>query len=106
MFPRSCLRWADSKSNSSTRLPRTTTTRVSSGWVASIRILLGIWELLEASRREQPVAAKAVGLFHGPPDSGGMGRPKRSAMPELPRRRSAAADNARRLGHLAARGLV
>src|ERR1700719_421000 len=42
MLPRSCLRLADSKSNSSTRLPRRTTTRVSSGWVASISILLGI----------------------------------------------------------------
>src|SRR5215212_6602255 len=42
MLPRSCLRLADSKSNSSTRLPRRTTTRVSSGWVASISILLAI----------------------------------------------------------------
>src|SRR5215467_10812543 len=106
MLPRSCLRWADSKSNSSTRLPRTTTTRVSSGWVASISILLGIWELLEAARREQPVAAGAVGLFHGPPDSGVMGRPKRASMPEALRRRSAAADDARRLVHLTVRGLV
>jgi hypothetical protein len=30
-------------------LPRTTTTRVSSGWVASINILLGILELLTAA---------------------------------------------------------
>jgi hypothetical protein len=30
-------------------LPRTTTTRVSSGWVASINILLGILELLDAA---------------------------------------------------------
>src|SRR5215813_2510363 len=42
MLPRSCLRLADSKSNSSTRWPRRTTTRVSSGWVASTSILLGI----------------------------------------------------------------
>src|SRR6476620_7182270 len=49
MLPRSCLRWAVSKSNSSTRLPRTTTTRVSSGWVASINILLGILGLLTAA---------------------------------------------------------
>src|ERR1700733_12572019 len=42
MLPRSCLRCADSKSNSSTRLPRRTTTRVSSGWVASMSILLAI----------------------------------------------------------------
>src|ERR1700749_3329759 len=48
MLPRSCLRWAVSKSNSSTRLPRTTTTRVSSGWVASINILFWIFEILSA----------------------------------------------------------
>src|SRR5262245_65142752 len=42
MLPRSCLRLADSKSNSSTRFPRTTSTRVSSGWVASMSILLAI----------------------------------------------------------------
>jgi hypothetical protein len=42
MLPLSCLRCADSKSNSSTRLPRKTTTRVSSGWVASMSILLAI----------------------------------------------------------------
>src|ERR1700675_2085182 len=42
MLPRNCLRWAVSKSNSSTRLPRSTTTRVSSGWVASINILSAI----------------------------------------------------------------
>src|SRR6266446_3412176 len=47
MLPRSCLRLADSKSNSSTRLPRRTTTRVSSGWVASISILLGIDQSLD-----------------------------------------------------------
>src|SRR5208282_3216758 len=44
MLPRSCLRCADSKSNSSTRLPRKTITRVSSGWVASMSILLAIWK--------------------------------------------------------------
>src|SRR5258708_38491664 len=44
MLAISCLRLADSKSNSSTRLPRRTTTRVSSGWVASISILFGIDE--------------------------------------------------------------
>src|SRR5256886_10249585 len=49
MLPRSCFRCAVSKSNSSTRLPRTTTTRVSSGWVASINILFGILELLTAA---------------------------------------------------------
>jgi hypothetical protein len=35
-------------------LPRTTTTRVSSGWVASINILLGILELMTAA-----------GAYHG-----------------------------------------
>jgi hypothetical protein len=35
-------------------LPRTTTTRVSSGWVASISILLGIFKLLAAA-----------GAYHG-----------------------------------------
>src|SRR5262245_5898694 len=49
MLPRSWRRLADSKSNSSTRLPRTTTTRVSSGWVASISILLAIDESLFAN---------------------------------------------------------
>src|SRR5690242_16550956 len=42
MLPFSCRRLDDSKSKSSTRLPRTTTTRVSSGWVASISILLAM----------------------------------------------------------------
>src|SRR6516225_2184505 len=42
MLPLSCFLCADSKSNSSTRLPRKTTTRVSSGWVASMSILLAI----------------------------------------------------------------
>src|ERR1700721_564990 len=57
MLPRSCLRLADSKSNSSTRFPRTTTTRVSSGWVASMSILLAIELTLEgalASARPAP----------------------------------------------------
>src|ERR1700757_3360299 len=47
MLPLNCLRCADSKSNSSTRLPRKTTTRVSSGWVASMSILLAICKSLE-----------------------------------------------------------
>src|SRR2546427_1864453 len=57
MLPRSCLRLADSKSNSSTRLPRRTTTRVSSGWVASISILLGIDQSLDGRRRRGRPAA-------------------------------------------------
>src|SRR5277367_1018245 len=40
MLPRSGFLLADSKSNSSTRLPLRTTTRVSSGWEASMIILL------------------------------------------------------------------
>src|SRR5881398_1633253 len=50
MLPFSCRRLADSKSNSSTRLPRRTTTRVSSGWVASISILLAIDRSLDGGR--------------------------------------------------------
>jgi len=50
MLPLSCLRCADSKSNSSTRLPRRTTTRVSSGWVASMSILLAICKSHEGRR--------------------------------------------------------
>src|SRR5580700_2673600 len=50
MLPRSCLRCADSKSNSSTRLPRKTTTRVSSGWVASMSILLAILQSHDGRR--------------------------------------------------------
>src|SRR6185437_2824078 len=42
MFPLSGFLLADSKSNSSTRLPLSTTTRVSSGWDASMIILLDI----------------------------------------------------------------
>src|SRR5215467_7423944 len=57
MLPRSCLRLADSKSNSSTRLPRRTTTRVSSGWVASMSILFGIEYSLDGRHpRRRPAA--------------------------------------------------
>src|SRR4029078_8914653 len=56
MLPRSCLRLALSKSNSSTRLPRSTTTRVSSGWVASINIF------------------SAIGKSHSPATSHGLAR--------------------------------
>ena len=49
MLPRNCFLLAASKSNSSTRLPRTTTTRVSSGWAASISILFAIDECLHGS---------------------------------------------------------
>src|SRR5689334_19011528 len=60
IFPRNWRRLADSKSNSSTRLPRTTTTRVSSGWVASISILLAIDESLFAN----PASGRAHGRRH------------------------------------------
>src|SRR5260221_14469709 len=42
MLPRSCFLELLSKSNSSTRLPSITTPRVSSGWAASMSILLVI----------------------------------------------------------------
>src|ERR1700741_2271444 len=42
MFPLSGRLLADSKSNSSTLLPSRTTTRVSSGWLASISMRLGM----------------------------------------------------------------
>src|SRR5262245_3954867 len=68
MLPRSCLRLADSKSNSSTRLPRRTTTRVSSGWVASISILLGIDQSLDRKRPHSRVRAP-----HGRPKAAQQG---------------------------------
>src|SRR5271156_5179046 len=51
MLPRSGFLLADSKSNSSTLLPLSTTTRVSSGWEASIIILLDMLNSLEARPR-------------------------------------------------------
>ena len=48
MLPRSGLLLADSKSNSSTRLPLSTTTRVSSGWEASMIILFAMKNSLAA----------------------------------------------------------
>src|SRR5690625_5073599 len=42
MLPASCLLLTDSKSKSSTLFPSSTTTRVSSGWVASISIFFDI----------------------------------------------------------------
>src|SRR6478752_9619431 len=69
MLPRSCLRLALSKSNSSTRLPRSTTTRVSSGWVASINILSAIGKSHWAAnshglaRRRRKSNVRGVGLI-------------------------------------------
>src|SRR3954463_12300616 len=57
MLPLSGLREAVSKSNSVSLVPSTTTTRVSSGWLASINIRRAIGALLEAwgtDRRERP----------------------------------------------------
>src|SRR5262252_51693 len=65
MLPLSCLRCADSKSNSSTRLPRKTTTRVSSGWVASMSILLAIGRS-HGDRARSCRAASAGGEDNGP----------------------------------------
>ena len=66
MFPRSGLLLADSKSNSSTRLPRRTTTRVSSGWEASMIILLAMANSL-AARQNSPRGP------NGPPDCAARG---------------------------------
>ena len=72
----------DSKSNSSIRLPRTTT-RVSSGWEASMSILLGIIRFLPAAagrvRRRQPAAERNDGNLRGPDDFASAGH-RRSAM--------------------------
>src|SRR6516162_1286336 len=65
MLPLNCLRCADSKSNSSTRLPRKTTTRVSSGWVASMSILLAIGKSHGDHARSRR-AASAGGEETGP----------------------------------------
>src|SRR6516165_7597654 len=66
ILPRSCLRVADSKSNSSTRWPRRTTTRVSSGCAASTSILLGIDRSLDgrlAGARRNKAARAEPGLI-------------------------------------------
>src|SRR5580704_2908467 len=73
MLPRSCLRCADSKSNSSTRLPRRTTTRVSSGWVASMSISLAILQSHDGRRavcsaphrRRETGASPIIGEWDG-----------------------------------------
>src|SRR5215213_1963198 len=62
MFPRSCRLEADSKPNSSTFWLRTTTTRVSSGWEASISILFAITNAPHGDRRRRswPVARRVL----------------------------------------------
>src|SRR5258708_7573775 len=94
MLPRSCLRWAVSKSNSSTRLPRTTTTRVSSGWVASINILLGILELMTAAGAYGGGRISRPRGTGGPPRFGGGGEGK--TPPRGPRRTGAPTRKGRR----------
>src|SRR5579863_5678620 len=66
MFPRRGLLLADSKSNSSTRFPRRTTTRVSSGWEASMIILLAMANSLAG--RENSLQGPS-----GPPDCAARG---------------------------------
>src|SRR6478609_3222422 len=99
MLPRSGLLLADSKSNSSTRLPRSTTTRVSSGWEASMIILLAMINSLVA--REQALRGAIA-----PPDRaardvyGGDGKIRENGgerrRNELFRRRRAIANRLRR----------
>src|SRR5881392_476592 len=94
MLPRSCLRLADSKSNSSTRLPRRTTTRVSSGWVASTSILLDIDQSLDGrlAHRSPPLgrrktARPKTGLTVGEVMKVGRARDQRAAGSEARRDR-------------------
>ncbi len=63
-MPLSCLRSADSKSNSSIRLPLTTATRVSSRWRASISIRVVIMKSPRA-RRAQWQPSRAVNRMGG-----------------------------------------
>src|SRR3954451_10629948 len=62
MFPRSCRLEADSKSNSSTFWPRTTTTRVSSGREASISILFAMTNSRHGDRRRRSLPVARRGL--------------------------------------------
>src|SRR6185312_2854074 len=83
MLPRRSLRAADSKSNSSTRPLRSTTTRVSSGWVASISILL-VLDMCADPRRAGWAACRCepqsgYELGHGR-EGAGLGRASLFAM--------------------------
>src|SRR5258708_31394967 len=74
MFPLSCFRLELSKSNSSTRDPSTTTTRVSSAWAASINIFLDI-RIISAARAGLEVQAQpAVGGKGARADRGGAAK--------------------------------
>ena len=59
MLPASCRLFSNSKSNSSTRVPSTTTTRVSSAWVASISIFFVMVSFVNASDARGPAATHA-----------------------------------------------
>src|SRR5262249_38090147 len=65
MFPLNFFRGAGLKTNFSRRLPRKTTTRVSSGWVASMSILLAIGKSHGDHARSR-CAASAGGEETGP----------------------------------------
>src|SRR6056297_611620 len=60
MLPASWRLFSDSKSNSSTLFPSTTTTRVSSAWVASISIFLAILSVCTAANTVNPAALAGV----------------------------------------------
>src|SRR5579871_632912 len=82
MLPRSGLLLADSKSNSSTRLPRRTTTRVSSGWEASMIILLAMANSLAARQNSPrgpngPPECAARGVYAGDRENGKLGNERR-----------------------------
>src|SRR5271169_873463 len=116
MLPRSGFLLADSKSNSSTRLPLRTTTRVSSGWEASMIILLDMcnsrraraggsvrpgWAL-EVQARRAKVGRKKVKRTRRPGDGPASVKAKRigCAATAAPRVRARGpTDNLLRPGH-------
>src|SRR4051794_6661777 len=73
MLPLSCLCSADSKSNSSIRVPLTTATRVSSGWRASISMRIDIENSPGARTRPLEAAARHVYGHAGADRSAGGG---------------------------------
>ena len=91
MLPFRGNRLAASRSNSSSRLPSSTTTRVSSLWDASINIRLVIEAL--APRRGANGRACGENAWHGP--RGGSAAPK-GGDPSCSRRGACAASRARR----------
>ena len=61
MLPASWRLFSDSKSNSSTLFPSTTTTRVSSAWVASISIFFGMVSVCTHEEAAAPGALQRFG---------------------------------------------